>query len=62
MNKLKESNKTVILIAHRLGTVMNADRIYVLENGVLVEEGSHRELLHNNSHYTRFWKSQTEMN
>lgn len=61
VNNLKESGKTVILIAHRLGTVMSADRIYVLKDGELIEEGTHHELLENNSHYSKFWKSQTEL-
>ncbi|MDR3296805.1 MAG: peptidase domain-containing ABC transporter [Prevotellaceae bacterium] len=60
VNKMKEDGKTIILIAHRLGTVMNADRIFVLHNGALAEQGTHQELLRNNSHYVRFWKSQTE--
>src|SRR6056297_1950627 len=45
INYLRESNKTVILIAHRLSTVFKADKICVLEKGQLVEEGSHKELL-----------------
>lgn len=61
VNGLKESGKTVILIAHRLGTVMNSDRIYVLANGQLVEEGTHSELVANSNHYAKFWKSQTEI-
>ena len=42
---LREHNKTVILIAHRLSTVMNADKIVVIEQGKLIEEGSHFGLL-----------------
>ena len=38
-------NRTVIIIAHSLSTVKMADRIYVLENGQIVEEGKHKELI-----------------
>jgi ATP-binding cassette subfamily B protein len=61
VEKLKEKGKTVVLIAHRLGTVMSADRIFVLKDGALTEEGTHAELLARNGHYVRFWKSQTEV-
>lgn len=57
---LKESGKTIILIAHRLGTIMNADEIFVLKKGELVEQGTHTELIANNAEYAHFWKVQTE--
>ena len=60
VSRLKEKGKTVILIAHRLGTVMNADEIFVLKEGALVEQGSHSELIVAESEYKRFWKAQTE--
>jgi ABC-type cobalamin transport system ATPase subunit len=59
VNSLKENGKTVILIAHRLGTVMTADKIFVLQNGVLVEQGTHNELIANDSQYAKFWNIQT---
>lgn len=59
VNTLKKQGKTIILIAHRLGTVMTSDRIFVLEEGKLVEEGTHRELIVAGKHYAGFWHSQT---
>lgn len=56
-DKLKEaiesliSNKTVIMIAHRLKTIRNADQILVLDNGDIVERGTHDELIDNNGLY-----------
>lgn len=61
VNKLKKDGKTIILIAHRLGTVMNSDKIFVLENGQLIEEGTHKELLAKDGRYVSFWKSQTQL-
>jgi ATP-binding cassette subfamily B protein len=61
VQKLRKNGKTVILIAHRLGTVMNADRIFVLKEGALAEEGTHAELIAKNGQNVRFWKSQTEL-
>lgn len=47
-----------ILIAHRLSTVMHADRIYVLERGRIVEQGSHEELLGRKGLYSAMWRQQ----
>jgi len=47
------SNRTAIIIAHRLSTVRNADKIIVLAGGEMVEEGTHQELLSKNGHYAR---------
>lgn len=49
-------NRTVIMIAHRLSTVRNADRIYVLNNGSVVEEGKHEELLAQGGLYAAMWQ------
>ncbi|MDN3583914.1 ABC transporter ATP-binding protein [Mucilaginibacter flavus] len=46
-------NRTSLIIAHRLSTIQNADLILVLENGTLVEQGTHLQLLQNNSVYKR---------
>ncbi len=58
INGLKAENKTVIVIAHRLSTVVNADRIVVLENGKLIEEGSHEYLYNRKGKYFEFWQKQ----
>lgn len=55
---LRQQQKTVILIAHRLSTVMHADKIIVIEQGKLVEEGSHTELLTRGNAYYKLWASQ----
>lgn len=48
-------DKTVIMIAHRLSTVTNADCIYVLADGKIAESGKHSELVANNGIYSRMW-------
>ena len=50
--------RTVITIAHRLSTVLNADRILVLEGGVVAEAGTHSELLSKNGRYLDLWTLQ----
>ncbi len=51
-------NKTVIVIAHRLKTIVGADQILVLENGVVSEAGKHNQLLANNALYSHLWAEQ----
>ncbi|MCA9914938.1 MAG: ABC transporter, partial [Anaerolineae bacterium] len=51
--------RTTIVIAHRLSTVRNADRIFVLENGALREHGRHEELVAENGIYAALWRVQT---
>ncbi len=51
--------KTVIAIAHRLSTIAAMDRIVVLEDGQVVEDGTHAELLRRNGLYARFWARQS---
>ena len=58
---LREQNKTVLLIAHRLSTVFQADKIIVLENGKVAEEGRHEELMQNKNVYFNLWKMQFPM-
>ncbi|TCC98605.1 peptidase domain-containing ABC transporter [Pedobacter hiemivivus] len=56
---LKANHKTVIVIAHRLSTLNQADKIIVLDKGAVVEQGTHNELLFNaNSAYANLWKMQ----
>ena len=50
--------RTVLVIAHRLSTIHRADRIVVLDNGTIVEEGPHQELLAQNTHYRRLYELQ----
>ena len=54
--KTLTEGRTVIMIAHRLSTVVGADRIVVLDNGRIVEEGAHEELSRGGGLYERMWK------
>ena len=51
-------NKTVIVIAHRLNTIVTADNIAVLDNGYITEQGTHGELINNNKLYKKLWDLQ----
>ena len=61
LQALEESrhSRTTIVIAHRLSTVRNADKILVLHNGRLVEQGTHQEMIRSGGHYTRLFGGQT---
>jgi len=53
------AGKTVVAIAHRLSTVMDMDRLIVLDRGVIVEDGTHRELLARGGLYAELWRKQS---
>ena len=53
-------NRTTIVIAHRLHTIMHADRILVVENGTIAEQGRHQELLRKGGRYASFYRLQLQ--
>lgn len=55
-------NITTIIIAHRLSTIMRCDKIYVMNKGKVIENGSHDELMKKNGHYYSLWKDQLPSN
>ncbi|OIP47019.1 MAG: peptidase C39 [Flavobacteriaceae bacterium CG2_30_31_66] len=55
---LRQKNKTIIVIAHRLSTVVHADEIVVLQNGVVLEQGNHKELYAMKNNYFDLWQQQ----
>ncbi len=64
INKLiieKSVDKTIIIIAHRLSTVVDADQIILIENGKIVEKGSHEELLNQNGKYSVMFNTQAAL-
>ena len=58
IKKLKDEGKTIILIAHRLSTVVHADKIVLIEKGKLIEQGNHEELYSKKGKYYAMWQQQ----
>ncbi len=58
INHLRKQDKTIIVIAHRLSTVVNADSIVVLSNGKVVEQGTHAEMYQQKGRYFELWQQQ----
>ena len=54
------AGRTVILVAHRLSTIRQADVIYVMESGAIAESGTHHELIEQDGRYTALWRAQSE--
>jgi ABC-type bacteriocin transporter len=56
LESLRDSKTTTIVIAHRLSTVMHCDKIFVMDQGKIVESGKHDELVHSGGLYARLWE------
>jgi subfamily B ATP-binding cassette protein MsbA len=54
-------NKTTLIIAHRLSSIVKADKIVVMDEGKIVEIGTHRQLVQKDGVYNKFWKLQTKV-
>jgi ATP-binding cassette subfamily B protein len=57
----RRGRHTTVVIAHRLSTLIRADRIIVLDAGRIVQAGSHRQLLNEDGLYRRLWRIQTDL-
>ena len=63
-NKIQEAityltkNRTSIIIAHRLSTILNSNKIYVIDNGSVVDNGTHKDLLESSKIYKNFYEKQ----
>lgn len=60
IDNLIQSGKTAIVISHKLSIIQNADVIYTLKNGKIVEKGTHKNLLKNRNEYYKLWQLQTK--
>jgi len=55
-------NKTTIVIAHRLSTILNSDKIYVVDQGKIIDSGNHKDLLSSSNVYKNFYERQIKQN
>ena len=60
INAVGKSQKTVIIVAHRLSTVAGADRIFMIDQGRVLDQGTHQELLARCAAYRRLYETETE--
>lgn len=58
IRNISDSNRITVLIAHRLSTIMHADKIFVLEQGKIIEQGKHEDLLVEKGLYYAMWRQQ----
>jgi len=58
--ELTKEEITCIIIAHRLRTIVDCDKILVMEKGIIIESGTHKELLDNKNKYYTYWKEQMQ--
>ena len=57
--QLATKNRTTIIIAHRLSTLLEMDRVLVFKDGEIIEDGNHKQLLAANGHYAKMWQMQS---
>ena len=57
---IKDNKSSALIIAHRLSTVADADLIYVMDQGVMAESGTHDELINKSGLYAQMWKNQQQ--
>ena len=58
--KLLTKNKTTVVIAHRLSTILNSNNIYLIDNGKIIDNGKHEDLIRNSSLYKSFYEKQIQ--
>ena len=58
--KILTKNKTTVVIAHRLSTILNSNNIYLIDNGKIVDNGNHEDLLGRSKLYKSFYEKQIQ--